>query len=242
LITIAWLSFANVETTASLVRRTLATQRDLNAFGSSLADAETAQRGYLLTGIGEYLSPFESATKATPIRLQALHESVQREPAQLARINRLDTLSRAKLTELRTTLRLTQQGNRDSALNVVRTNVGDSLMRSIRIVLRDAIAGQDSLLTARESALESAFHRRNVISLSLGVILGLVLLWIGLMLKRLRRYRNLVTLCAWSKTVSYRGEWLSFEEYLRRRFDLSTTHGISPEALAGLENDIPRHT
>ena len=39
---------------------------------------------------------------------------------------------------------------------------------------------------------------------------------------------GLVTMCAWSKTVEYQGEWLSFEEYLKRRFNVDTSHGISP--------------
>ncbi len=42
------------------------------------------------------------------------------------------------------------------------------------------------------------------------------------------RVAGLVTVCAWSRTVEYQGEWLSFEEYLKRRFDLDTNHGISP--------------
>jgi hypothetical protein len=42
------------------------------------------------------------------------------------------------------------------------------------------------------------------------------------------RVTGLVTICAWSRTVEYEGEWISFEEYLKRRFGLDTSHGISP--------------
>ena len=42
------------------------------------------------------------------------------------------------------------------------------------------------------------------------------------------RLADLVTMCAWSRTVEYQGEWISFEEYLKRRFNLDTSHGISP--------------
>ena len=48
-------------------------------------------------------------------------------------------------------------------------------------------------------------------------------------------YRNLVTLCAWTRSVEYEGEWISFEEYLRRKFNLSATHGISPDALSQIQ-------
>ncbi len=57
-----------------------------------------------------------------------------------------------------------------------------------------------------------------------------------------QRVDSLVTICAWSRTVEYEGEWISFEEYLLRRFHINTSHGISPEeakkVFAGLkEND-----
>jgi hypothetical protein len=42
------------------------------------------------------------------------------------------------------------------------------------------------------------------------------------------RVDSLVTICAWSHTVEYQGEWISFEEYLLRRFNVNTSHGISP--------------
>jgi hypothetical protein len=41
---------------------------------------------------------------------------------------------------------------------------------------------------------------------------------------------GLVTICAWSRTIEYHGEWISFEEYLKRHFNLDTSHGLSPAA------------
>ena len=42
------------------------------------------------------------------------------------------------------------------------------------------------------------------------------------------RVETLVKICAWTRTVQYQGEWLSFEDYLRRRFNIEATHGMSP--------------
>jgi hypothetical protein len=53
-----------------------------------------------------------------------------------------------------------------------------------------------------------------------------------------RRVESLVTICAWSRTVEYQGEWISFEEYLQRRFRLDATHGISPESLREHFGDV----
>lgn len=59
------------------------------------------------------------------------------------------------------------------------------------------------------------------------------------------RVAGLVKMCAWSRTLEYQGEWISFEEYLKRRFDIDTSHGISPteaeKAFGGLvPRDAPR--
>jgi len=43
-----------------------------------------------------------------------------------------------------------------------------------------------------------------------------------------QQVENLVKMCAWTRTVEYQGEWISFEEYLQRRFNIETTHGMSP--------------
>jgi hypothetical protein len=55
------------------------------------------------------------------------------------------------------------------------------------------------------------------------------------------RVDSLVTICAWSRTVEYQGEWISFEEYLLRRFNVNTNHGMSPaekeKILTKLEGD-----
>lgn len=51
------------------------------------------------------------------------------------------------------------------------------------------------------------------------------------------RGSSLMTMLAWSRTIEFQGEWISFEEYLERRFNLETSHGMSPaaarKALAG---------
>ena len=43
-----------------------------------------------------------------------------------------------------------------------------------------------------------------------------------------KRFTGLVTMCAWSRTIQYEGEWMSFEQYLKRRFGILTSHTTSP--------------
>ncbi len=47
-----------------------------------------------------------------------------------------------------------------------------------------------------------------------------------------------VTLCAWTRTVRYEGEWISVETYLQRRYGVRTSHGISPAGESLIEAQI----
>jgi len=49
---------------------------------------------------------------------------------------------------------------------------------------------------------------------------------------------ELVTLCAWTRTVRYDQEWISVEEYLERRYGVVTSHGLSPAALELLDAEL----
>lgn len=90
------------------------------------------------------------------------------------------------------------------------------------------------------AALDAALHsntRAARWSLAAQIALGGIVLWL---LWQYERTRRLVVMCAWTRTIQYEGEWLTFEEYLRRRFGLETTHGIRPDqATAILEDDRP---
>ena len=54
------------------------------------------------------------------------------------------------------------------------------------------------------------------------------------------KFSGLVKVCAWSRTIEYEGQWISIEQYLKRRFNIDTSHGISPaeaqKALSTPEN------
>lgn len=52
------------------------------------------------------------------------------------------------------------------------------------------------------------------------------------------RLGELVRICAWIRTIEHEGRWISFEEYLERRFLLKTTHGVSPAEAERLLNSI----
>jgi hypothetical protein len=46
---------------------------------------------------------------------------------------------------------------------------------------------------------------------------------------QIQKLHALITMCAWSRRVQYQGQWVPLEEYLRKRFGIRISHGISKE-------------
>lgn len=139
----------------------------------SLSDAETGQRGYLLTGHSSYLAPYHAALTRMPDQLKGL-DSIPLQDAQVpARAAQAREAIRLKLAELQETLRAHDAGSPEEALRLVRTDMGATYMDQARSHIHavlDAIrAERDRLnLAVAEGSVQS---RR----LATGTVAALVL-------------------------------------------------------------------
>src|SRR5580693_1442059 len=86
-----------------LVTHTHAIIENLAHVVSVAKDAETGQRGYLLTGDEAYLEPYQSATSTIGPVLAELRRLTADSPRQQARIDEAESLIGAKLAELKRT-------------------------------------------------------------------------------------------------------------------------------------------
>src|SRR5580700_462981 len=66
---------------------------------SNIKDAETGQRGYLLTGIESYLEPYRTSTPKIQQSLRSLRSLTADNPSQQHRLDALDPLVASKLAE-----------------------------------------------------------------------------------------------------------------------------------------------
>ncbi len=96
-----------------------------------MLDAETAQRGYLLTGRSEYLQPYERALKDIDDAFDLLERYYAGEPQSLALLARLRSQTDAKLSELALTIRLHQQGE-SATRDITLSDIGKEQMEGIR--------------------------------------------------------------------------------------------------------------
>ncbi|MEH2414320.1 response regulator [Nostoc sp.] len=123
--------------TSEKLNNTQLTINSLQELLSNIKDAETGQRGYILTRQDGYLKSYQTAiTKLVP-EIKQLRKLTADDPKQLSQINTLEPLIAVKLTELKKTIDLRQNLGLDAALEVINTNQGNNLMSDIRNIIRE---------------------------------------------------------------------------------------------------------
>lgn len=116
--------------------------------------AESGQRGYLLTQDSIYLKPYYNAL-AEIEKNEHVYDSLL-EGMHVAQIENVRRLSKDKLKELATTINLHKQGKADSALAVIKSGYGASVMDSLRDetrTIRGDISNNIAMMQKREFML-----------------------------------------------------------------------------------------
>ncbi len=126
---------------------------------SALKDAETGQRGYLLTGDAGYLGTYEQGVAAVRTHLPRLHALSAGRPAWQKRLGDVEVLVEAKLAELAETIRLFSSGDRAAALQRVQTGLGRNTMDRIRVSLAAMRSEETALLEERSRQAVAASRR-----------------------------------------------------------------------------------
>ncbi len=110
---------------------------ELRKLLSELQDAETGQRGYLLTGDDAYLEPYRAALGKIGTGIDALQQLTAGSSGQQRQVVAMQPLIAAKLTELKRTIDLRRSAGFDAALKVVTSNEGKAAMDQLRANLDD---------------------------------------------------------------------------------------------------------
>ena len=160
-----------------------------------MLNAETAQRGYLLTGNKDYLAPLIKARATLPEVQNRISIMLISRPDRQVQIDKLATLIVKKFIELETTVALADQGKRDEALNLVRQNTGKDLMDSVRKQVDDiSLEMNAELVSTRDGWARDMLQSR--VGMLAVAILNLILLGFALYLfvKDLRQRQVLIAL------------------------------------------------
>jgi methyl-accepting chemotaxis protein len=139
--------------------------QDIDAVVSQLKDAETGQRGFLLTGKEEYLEPYEATARGIGRTLKDLRDRTAGQPEQQRRIDELEGLVNKKLAEMKETIDLRREGKPDEALAVVKSDRGKKAMDDARSVI-DAMRGEERRQLAESARIAAATATTTITSIA----------------------------------------------------------------------------
>jgi CHASE3 domain sensor protein len=220
------------------VRHALQVENRVHQLVLDVHEFEAGQRGYLYTGRAAYLDSFQAGEASVTKDLEYLRADTRGDPAQQERLLELETLVLDRLDLARQTIDLQRSGRHDAALKLVRGDRGKSAMDGIQVLADEMRRHEENLLGKRDRDLANwragrAHWLYGLLLLNLSSLACTLFL-----LHRLGKAQSLARVCAWSKRVELEGQWLSFEEYLSRRFQIDTTHTISPSEVDRLLTEI----
>ena len=149
----------------------------LNRVLQHVLDAETGQRGYLLTGDPRYLEPYDAAAAEIGHQLDALravYPAGAEEHATLAQLNR--NVER-KLAEMDMSVRLRKQGNEDAWKFVLMTDIGKEHMDAIRTEASKLITASTQRMEISQVQVQRSllFSRLGIATVAMAALLAFYL-------------------------------------------------------------------
>lgn len=132
---------------------------------SDVQDAETGQRGLIITGDRKYLDPYDDALQTIPKSLSTVRQLIVDRPDQLERLDKLEAALQSKMNELIAAMALRTKLGMDAARAAIVQADGKAAMDGIRAIVAAMIATEKDLLTVRTNRV--TYNERNVVLIAL---------------------------------------------------------------------------
>src|ERR1700744_183240 len=210
-------------------------QQALNEFAGLITDAESAQRGYLLTGEGAYLGPYAAAVTQVGQALDHLHDAYGGDESS-PEFHQLRVLTGKELGELEDGVALLKKHGVPAAASIVGTDVGKRTMASIVSILGTMRSEEAAEAAAANAEWRKDYRLSRWLS-AIGAILniGLVLLAIRLVYSDMKRRARQAT--------ALRGQKSELEQQVEartRELTALSTHlqGVSEQEKSALSREL----
>jgi signal transduction histidine kinase len=139
-----------------------------------LDDAETGQRGYLLTGTQDYLDPYLAVEGRIPGQLDQVMRLSEADPAQKDDATKVLPVVKEKLAELQATIELFRAGKRDEAIARVKTNRGKDLMDQARATFSSMLQRTEESINKAVQDQESSIRALQWVTIGGALVILLV--------------------------------------------------------------------
>jgi signal transduction histidine kinase/DNA-binding response OmpR family regulator len=171
------------------ITRANAIIRELDRLLQQMLDAETGERGYLLSENELLLTPYELAQRSVATTEEELRQRLTDDPKQLERLHDLHDSITSKLDEISETLALARGGHRDEAIANLRSGAGNKAMLNIRQHMAALANAERSELARQEAAAGAARQRIKIVTYSATTVAALAVLFLVVLISRDQKRR-----------------------------------------------------
>lgn len=184
------------------IQRRFRLVRQYNDLLTLMVNAETGERGYILTGKTEYLEPYQKAVNDIPQAISAVRQTIEEEPGEKPRVERLNSLNKVEnlinqqLASLKTSQNFVGENKSPDELSA-QLDTGKNLMDQIRAELNEMSARDAEILDDRIEDINT-IRKRDYIMLFVALLVGLIARLVSFYLfdrgivRRIERLRNFV--------------------------------------------------
>ena len=131
---------------------------------TDLVDAESGQRGYLLTGRDSYLAPYEATKAHLTESTQLLRKRAEKTPEISDEVAIVEELVTQKMQGLSRTIEIYKEGRHEEAMALVQTDKGKQAMDEVRLVLNRIISTMNQSVNNSLKELETAARQLSLVT------------------------------------------------------------------------------
>ncbi|MBE9200951.1 MULTISPECIES: response regulator [unclassified Nodularia (in: cyanobacteria)] len=178
LVLIGLVSYQNTKTYLEISNQQQKTLEKINIqeqLLSLMTDAETGQRGYILTGEKSYLEPYELAVTKITQQIQLLKTLTANQVNQPRQITTVETLIAARLAGIKQNIELRQNQGFEASLQVIKTNQGKNLMDDIREMI-NAMEQEEQERLQQQSLAARSSRRNTIMTVAIAICLCFIIL------------------------------------------------------------------
>lgn len=186
-----------------LVTHTYQVLNELEATLSTMKDAETGERGFVITHEEPYLAPYERAVREIHLHVANLRRLTADNPRQQRRLPQLEQKIEARLARLQMGIEAIRSGNTGEARRLASSGVGKRLMDDLRQFVAVMTGEERDLLRRRADDARASVRDARitfVVSNVAACVLALLVGWVVLRGVAARRKAN--------ETLHHQREWL----------------------------------
>ncbi len=171
-VAVAYRAVAQMHAAATAVADANKVLDSLDQLFSTLQDAETGQRGYIITGNEQYLEPYETARTIIDKHIEQVEKVSLGDADRREHLETIRPLIALKLRELSATIEL-RKTSFEAAQTRVLSNRGKQAMDSIRVVMKVMRDHEHQVLVDREGAMTDGY-RSTQLAIGLAAAIGAV--------------------------------------------------------------------